>query len=63
MSNRICKSKGCGKRLPDGYKGKYCESCENKKAQNLKKGGKIGLPLLGAGLLFVITKGKFGGKH
>lgn len=62
MSNKVCKSKNCETILPDGYKSKYCESCLNERAQNTKKGLKTGLSLFGAGLLFFITKGRFGGK-
>lgn len=59
MSDKICKGKKCKKILPKGYKGKYCESCENKRAHKAKNGVKAGaggVGLLAALFLFLRRK-------
>lgn len=57
--------KKCKKPLPKGSKGKLCESCRGKRAQNIKDTGKAVLQVSGAALslvLVIATKGKFNPK-
>lgn len=52
---KYCKNKKCGKKLPDDFKGKYCERCRNKQSTNVKNGATIAGCLVG---LFCFFKGK-----
>ena len=58
MSDRVCKGKNCKKILPKGYKGKYCEACENKRAHKVRNGAKVGAGGFGllATLFFVFKR-------
>ncbi|MFC6314296.1 hypothetical protein ACFQHW_01755 [Lapidilactobacillus achengensis] len=63
MKSQFCKK--CQRPLPEGYKHRYCESCRNQQAENLKKTGKGLLALAGsvASLaVVVVTKGKINPK-
>lgn len=50
----------CGKEIPQDSKKEKCERCQNKKYGVFRK-IIMGLASLGALLLVIITKGKFGG--
>lgn len=54
---RVCKCKKCQKVLPVGYKHKYCEACNNKRAETtrtiLKKIGTGALTFAGVALVAV----------
>ncbi len=58
MEQHVCKNKKCQKRLPYGYKHKYCENCRNEKARIVKVLGEtvIGLVMVGGSLLKTIIK-------
>lgn len=56
------KCKKCHKILPEGYKHKYCENCRAKQAEKVKTGIKIAAGTVASAALFVISRGKFGGK-
>ena len=61
MEQKVCKNKKCQKPLPVGYKHKYCESCRNEQAKQVKDLGKAALGLaamVGGTLVAVATKGK-----
>lgn len=57
---RVCKNKKCQKVLPVGYKHKYCEACNNKRAETartaLKKIGTGALTF--AGIVVVAVTGE-----
>ena len=53
---RICKGEGCKKELPVGYKYEKCESCRNKLFEDRKSLFKIGMSVLTAVGLFVVSK-------
>lgn len=64
MEQKMCKSKKCQRVLPDGYKHKYCENCMGKRAgvaKNVLKGAAGAVCTIGGIVVFVATKGKFGG--
>lgn len=61
MEQKFCKNRKCQKPLPIGYKHKYCESCRNGQANQVKELGSVALGLavcVFGTLIKVATKGK-----
>lgn len=59
MEAKTCKK--CGRPLPENYKHKKCENCQNQTVKSLKAGCKVVLPivtLIGGTAIYTITKGK-----
>lgn len=58
---RVCKNKKCQKKLPAGYKHKYCEACRIKQAEtakNVLKGLGAGAATVASVAIVVVTGGK-----